>query len=50
MRSGPPVSTVVSRLHAITQPLCANASGLSQGATRQIEVTVGLAESVKVEG
>jgi len=37
-------------LHAITQPLCANASGLSQGATRQIEVTVGLAESVKVEG
>jgi hypothetical protein len=50
MRSGPPVSTVVSRLHAITEPLCANAFGLLQGVTRQIEVSVGLAESVKVEG
>ncbi len=50
MRSGVPILTVVSRLHVIAQPLCANASERPQGVTRLIEVPVGLAQSVKVEG
>ncbi len=49
MRSGPPLSTVVSRLQAIMEPLCASASGLPQGVTRQIEVSVGLAESLRLK-